>query len=1397
MLLTSPALALEVAAVPVEVTNREPVRIDGSGNMAAINQLLKQRYEQQFPGAEVKLNTSSTETAIEELLNDEIDLAAIGRPLTAAEKAQGLKEVPISREKIAIIVGQENPFKGDLTVEQLSQIFGGEITDWSEVGGEPGPIRVIDRPILSDTRLALRRYPMFRDPDFAKGEQVIRLDTDDTAAVIRALGRDGISYAIASQLAEQDQARIVKLVLRLDVLPDDPLYPYTQPRGYAYKQTPTSAAQAFLGFATAKSGQAAVASAKITEAKAVAEGEPVALPVAQPVTPDLDRPAILPTEDRTWFWWLWLPLILVGLLIGWLTTRFRPPITKEQAPPEPTPVPEPPNGTTSPVVATAEVEEEIEEEEPPVSQPMPLTALEPVAEEEPSDDRERSVPLPDAESIDSGTIDSVSAEPAEADTEITAEVVEVVEMSDVIEAELVEAAEAELVEAELIEAELVRAELVEAESAEASIAASVAEAPIAEEPIETAEAAAETPFVWEEGSPAFAEPELPEAELSPDVVSEADRATAAGRLQTPEPSEPSEPSETAAALVSAELVQPRTVWRIPADFLDQRAVGTEPPDLTAPLDSAGLQQAFLHYLYRQNLETATLLEQYTTLATLLRDRMLALSLPGTKLGQETRLVGEIAAEFMPGPHLANSLLNLGLMSQAQQAMQDLGLDLKQIIDQEEEPGLGKGGLGRLMVCYLESLATLNIPAIGYGIRYEYGIFDQEIQDGWQVEVTDTWLRHGNPWEVERPDRFVTVHFGGSSSAYVDDQGRYRVRWLPAETVRGVAYDTPIPGYQTSTASLMRLWKADASDLCKVLYPVDIDLQGKALRLKQQYFLVACALQDAMRLHLEAGGQPETIHQRWALQLNDTDPTIGIAELMRLLVDDYQIDWEQAWEITQRTFGYTNHSLMPETLDDQWSVGVFGYFLPRHLEIIYEINYRLLETVKALFRQEPARLSRMSLIDERGERYIRLNYLATVGSHAVNGVSQLHTELLKQTVFRDFYQLYPDKFSSKTNGVSPRRFLLQTNPELANLITSKLGQGWIRNLDQLRELEAYATNPGFRREWLRIKQVAKHELATRIRHQTGLEVNPNSLFDVQAMVIHEYKRQHLNLLHILTLYNRIKANPQVEIAPRAFIFAGKAVPDYSTAKLIIRLIHAVADLVNSDAAVRDRLKVVFLKDFNIKTAQPIYPAIDLSEHISLAGTEAADTGNMIAALNAALIIGTPDGTNLELRDAVGTDNFFQFGLTAAEVQQRRSQYNPMTLYQANAELRGAIDLLSSKQLTQGNTELFQPLINLLLYSDRYLLLADYPSYVACQERVSRTYRDPEEWTRMSILTTARMGRFSSDQAVRDYAAAIWKVTPTIGDSPNDFPNPAVNSSANPAANPELEPEAATESMPTKK
>ncbi len=1235
---------------------RELLRIDGSANMTAINQTLKQRYEKQFPEAEVVIRASGAEPALKALLNGEIDLAAVGRSLTAAEKAKGLMEIPLSRDQIAIVVGQANPFEGSLTLEQLSQIFRGEITDWSEVGRTAGEIRVIDRPAGSDTRLALQQYRGFGEAAFT-AENVTQLATDDTAAMLEQLGADGIGYAIASQLASQAQAKPVKLTITQTVLPQDALYPYAQPRGYAYRDL-DSAAQAFLGFATTRPGQAAVAAAKLAEAKAVAAGESIALlppspkPLAQPISqllPDLAAPR----AEHSKLWWL---LLLLSLPIFWLLRRFRQPSDRVITP------------------AT-----------PPAAPVSPATA--PMAE-------------PVQTAVELATADRVAASA----------------LSEPI---------ADLAEADLAEANL--AELPEAPTAEPTAEPIIALVAPVESLLAEPIAELEAPSSELDG-----ELNLDAAEITSEQI-EADLGlieTAAALIE-PAESEPEPPAEIAVAEVLL-------------------------PEAAEP-EAAAFKQALVEAMAQQGKtpETAALLDCYSALSTLLCQQMLSLNSPETAPSQQ-KIVGEIAAEYLPGPHLENGLINLGQLEVARSAVQELGFDWQALLDQEEEPGLGKGGLGRLMVCYLDSLATLKIPAIGYGLRYEYGIFDQEIREGWQVEVVDSWLRHGNPWEVERPELAVTVGFGGSSSAYLDEQGRYRLRWLPAEQVQGIPYDSPIPGYQTHTVSLMRLWRAEDSDLGKVLYPVDIELKGKALRLKQQFFLVSCALQDALRLHLKTGGTAETLPDRFALQLNDPDPSLAVVELMRLLVDEQALCWETAWAVTQQTLAYSNHSLMPETLDDLWSVSLFEQLLPRHLEIIYEINTRLLETVQAEYPNDPTKLSRMSLIDERGERHLRLNFLACMGSHAVNGVSPLHTDLLKST-FRDFYELAPEKFSCQTNGITPRRFLRQTNPALSALISSKLGDGWITDLSQLSGLEAYASDPRFCTEWLRIKQAAKQRLAADILRQTGIELNPNSLFDLQAMVIHEYKRQHLNLLHILTLYQRLKANPSLDFLPRSFIFAGKAAPDYFTAKLIIRLIHAVADLVNPDPDLRGRLKVVFLPDFNIKNAQLLYPAADLSQHLSLAGTEAADTGNLIAALNGALILGTADGTNLAIQQAVGAENYFGFGLTLAEAQRLRAEgYNPMRQYDLNPELRSALELLTSDQLSGNDPELFRPLVNLLLYYDQYLLLADYADYIATQEQVSQAYRDAERWTRMSILSTARLGFCSSDRAVQGYCQQIWQI-----------------------------------------
>ncbi|OIP97692.1 MAG: glycogen phosphorylase [Syntrophobacteraceae bacterium CG2_30_61_12] len=750
--------------------------------------------------------------------------------------------------------------------------------------------------------------------------------------------------------------------------------------------------------------------------------------------------------------------------------------------------------------------------------------------------------------------------------------------------------------------------------------------------------------------------------------------------------------------------------------------------------------------------------------------------------EDLKVVSYLSAEFLLGPHLENNLINLGIYEEVRRAAEEAGLDIQALFDQEEEPGLGNGGLGRLAACYLDSLATLEVPAIGYGIRYEFGIFDQEIRDGWQVERTDHWLRLGNPWELARPEITYQVNFGGRTEPYEDERGRYRVRWLPHRTVKGVAYDTPILGYRVNTCNLLRLWKAEAvesfefeafnvgdyykaveqkitsENITKVLYPNDEPVQGKQLRLEQQYFFVSCSLQDMLRLQKLLGGDLSQFSNHFAIQLNDTHPAIGVAELMRLLVDENGMDWDAAWDITRNTFGYTNHTLLPEALE-KWPVDLFTGLFPRHMEIIYEINRRFLEEVRTRFPGDEERPARMSLIDERGERYVRMAHLASVGSHAINGVAALHTELLKQTVMGDFYEMTPEKFSNKTNGVTPRRFMVLSNPGLSRLITGKIGDTWISHPEELRQLEKFVDNRAFRQEWRQVKLENKQNLARVILERTGIEVNPASIFDIQVKRIHEYKRQHLNVLHIIALYNRIKQDPAYSPCPRTFIFGGKAAPGYFMAKRIIKLINSVAEVVNHDPDVAGRLKVVFFPDFNVKNAKFIYPAADLSEQISTAGKEASGTGNMKFSMNGALTIGTLDGANVEIREEVGAENFFLFGLTAEEVAAlQRNGYQPMEYFRANPELQGVIERISSGHFSHGDRELFKPLVDSLLFHDTFLLFADFEAYLEAQQQVDEAYRDSEHWTRMSILNTARMGKFSSDRAIHEYCRDIWKVKP---------------------------------------
>ena len=792
----------------------------------------------------------------------------------------------------------------------------------------------------------------------------------------------------------------------------------------------------------------------------------------------------------------------------------------------------------------------------------------------------------------------------------------------------------------------------------------------------------------------------------------------------------------------------------------------------------------LYYITGRSLQKATPFDLYTALAFTVRDRILERFITTGENHKQSnaRTVCYFSAEFLLGPHLGNNILNLGLRDNLDEALSEMGLDLETLLQQEQEPGLGNGGLGRLAACYLDSLATLEIPAIGYGIRYEFGLFDQIIKDGWQVEVTDAWLRDGNPWELPNRQRRFPVKLGGYTEQYHDEQGHLRVRWESGCTVYGVAYDTPILGYGVINANLLRLWKSEAHDsfdfqafnmgdyygaveemvvaenLTKVLYPNDEPEVGKELRLKQQYFFVSCSLQDMVRITLRDLGDLARFPDKFVAQLNDTHPAIAVPELMRLLVDEHGLPWDQAWDITRRSFAYTNHTLLPEALET-WPLDLFQRTLPRHLEIIYEINRRFLDEVRMHFLGDDQRVMRMSLIAEEPVRRVRMAHLAAVGSFAINGVAALHTGLLKETVLRDFHDMWPEKITNKTNGVTPRRFIALANPALAELIEDTIDGDWLRNLESLKRLESWVDDAGFRTRWGEAKLTAKRLLSDHIGSSLDIAVDPASLFDIQAKRIHEYKRQHLNLLHIVSLYSRLKDNPNLDIAPRTFIFGGKAAPSYHMAKLIIKLIHSVAEVVNRDPQVNQTIKVVFIPDFNVRNAQHIYPAADLSEQISTAGKEASGTGNMKFSMNGALTIGTLDGANVEIREAVGEENFFLFGLTASEVQEQlNAGYQPWQVVDNDPELRHALDLIDSGLFSHGDRQLFAPLTGKLRAQDPYLVCADYRAYLDCQDSVDAQYRDPERWTRMTILNVARIGRFSSDRAIREYAEEIWRVQP---------------------------------------
>ena len=778
---------------------------------------------------------------------------------------------------------------------------------------------------------------------------------------------------------------------------------------------------------------------------------------------------------------------------------------------------------------------------------------------------------------------------------------------------------------------------------------------------------------------------------------------------------------------------------------------------------------------------------YMGLAYSVRDRLIDNWIKTQRALYETlaKRVYFLSMEFLPGRFLKNYLISLQMEDEARRTLSEMGFNLDELEEEEWDAGLGNGGLGRLASCYMDSIACRDLPGYGYGIRYDYGIFHQIIENGYQREQSDNWLRRGNPWEIQRSNNLQPVRFYGQNESYRDEEGRLRYRWVGGEVVMAMACDILVPGFGDAYVTNMRLWAAQSSrefnldyfnqgdyigavqskvlteNISKVLYPSDEKQSGKELRLKQQYFFVSATLYDILRRYKKMNRSLADIPNFVAIQMNDTHPSIAVPELMRILIDEENIGWDEAWNICENTFAYTNHTVLPEALE-KWPVDLLGHLLPRHLEIIYEINYRFLESIRKRYPDEPHLLSQLSIISEGSIKQVNMANLAIVGSHSVNGVAALHSTILKTELFRHFDRCFPGRFINVTNGVTPRRWLCQANPLLAELITSMIGLEWICDLDELQRLEPLADDPEFRKKWLAVKHQNKKRLARYILRKVGLGVNPNTLFDVQVKRIHEYKRQLLNLLHVVTFYNRIKAEPERDFAPRTVIFAGKAAPAYHKAKMIIKLINSVANTVNSDPMVQGRLRVVFLPNYCVSQAEKIIPAADLSEQISTAGMEASGTGNMKMALNGALTIGTLDGANIEIMDAVGRDNIFIFGLTAEQVGERRSHgYNPLQYFHEDRELQAAINMISAGYFSPQDPSLFSSIVSSLLeQGDYYLLLADYRAFIKAQEDVSRLYAQQDKWIRSSILNTARMGRFSSDRSVMEYANNIWHIEPLI-------------------------------------
>ncbi len=783
---------------------------------------------------------------------------------------------------------------------------------------------------------------------------------------------------------------------------------------------------------------------------------------------------------------------------------------------------------------------------------------------------------------------------------------------------------------------------------------------------------------------------------------------------------------------------------------------------------------------------ATDRDKYVALAMTIRDRLIErwIATAQTYHARNLKRVYYLSMEYLIGRAMGNNVLCLGLEDVVTQAMEDLGIDWQELREVERDAALGTGGLGRLAACYLDSMATLELPGYGYGIRYDFGIFRQEVREGRQVEEPDNWLRHGDPWQIERPESQFPVHFGGTVREERDSGGRLVVRWMPAETVIGVPYDFPIAGFRNNTVNNLRLWTAKATEefdldvfnegdflrayqnkilsenITKVLYPNDLVSEGRELRFQQEYFFVSCSLQDILRRFKIHNPDPADLPEKVAIQLNDTHPSLAVAELMRILLDDEGMDWDPAWDVTVRTFGYTNHTLMPEALE-KWPVGLFEQFLPRHLTIVYEINRRFLRQVMNKFPDDHDRLSRMSLIEEGPVKQVRMAHLSVVGSHSVNGVSEVHSELVRRRLFHDFHELWPDRFTGITNGITQRRWLLKANPALAGLITDHIGDGWVTNLHRLRDLLPLAEDDGFKEALHRVKRENKVRLAEFIHRAVRVEVDPDALFDAQAKRLHEYKRQLLKVMHIYHRYHRLKEDPGLDLVPRVFLFAAKAAPGYQMAKLIIKLINDFADIVNSDPDVNAKIKIVFLPDYRVSLAERIIPGTDLSEQISVAGTEASGTGNMKFALNGALTIGTLDGANIEIRDRVGPDNFFLFGHTVEEIEALRKPdtYDPWHYYHTRPEMRRILDAFGSDFFNLEEPDLYRPIWRRLLEEgDPYFHLADFSSYLQRQQEVDEAYRDRDRWARLVIANVANMGSFSSDRAVAEYARDIWGVEP---------------------------------------